>query len=104
MGLAGAVIFNPFLWGADWAWGMTLIVLTVVVHVLGLAFVNRRAIAAARRIIRHQASMVMLPVVVGGTTLFAACLLGIEAGIWAGAYRFLDVFPDFRSAMLYSLN
>jgi len=32
----------------------------------------------------------MLPLVVGGTTLFAACLLGIEAGIRAGAYRFLD--------------
>jgi hypothetical protein len=76
---------NPFLWGADWAWGMPLVVLTVVVHVLGLAFVNRRAVGAARRIIRRQEPRVMLPLVVGGTTLFAACLLGIEAGIWAGA-------------------
>uniref|UniRef100_Q01XA3 Ion transport 2 domain protein n=1 Tax=Solibacter usitatus (strain Ellin6076) TaxID=234267 RepID=Q01XA3_SOLUE len=95
---------NPFLWGADWAWGMPLIVLTVVIHVLGLGFVNRRAIATARTIIRRQGPRAMLPLVVGGTTLFAASLLAIEAGIWAGAYRFLDAFPDFRSAMLYSLN
>jgi hypothetical protein len=31
-------------------------------------------------------------------------LIGIEAGLWAVAYRFLGALPDNRSAMLYSLN
>ncbi len=43
-------------------------------------------------------------VMVGATTLFATCLHGIEAGIWALAYLFLGAMQDFRSAMLYSLN
>ena len=40
----------------------------------------------------------------GGTVLCAACLHGMEAGIWAVIYLKLGVFPDFGSSMLYSLN
>lgn len=40
----------------------------------------------------------------GSTTLFAICLHGVEAAIWAGAYRFLNALPDGKSAMLYSLS
>jgi hypothetical protein len=30
----------PLAWTADWAWGLPLIVLTVVIHVLGLAMTS----------------------------------------------------------------
>ena len=43
-------------------------------------------------------------VVLGATTLLATCLHGLEAGLWAYAYRFLGALPDLRSSMLYSLN
>jgi hypothetical protein len=36
--------------------------------------------------------------------LLATVLHGIEANIWAVAYRLLDALPDFKSAVLYSLN
>jgi hypothetical protein len=43
-------------------------------------------------------------VVTGASTLLATTLHGIEAGIWAAAYRLLGALPDGKSAMLYSLN
>src|SRR5262249_267556 len=42
--------------------------------------------------------------IVGSTTLLATSLHAIEATIWAAAYRFVGALPDYRSAMLYSLN
>jgi hypothetical protein len=35
-------------WSADWAWGLPLIVLTVVIHVLGLGLVSQRAVRVSR--------------------------------------------------------
>ena len=40
----------------------------------------------------------------GVTALLATLLHGIEAAVWAGAYRLLGALPDSRSAMLYSLS
>jgi hypothetical protein len=37
-------------------------------------------------------------------TLLATSLHALDAGIWAAAYRLLGTMPDYRSAMLYSLN
>jgi hypothetical protein len=70
-------------WGASWAWGLPLILLTVVIHVFGLALINDRVVHVLRR-----------------TTV----LHGVEAVAWAGAYRLLGSVPDNKSAMLYSLN
>jgi len=43
-------------------------------------------------------------IVIGLMTLLAASLPGIEATMWAVAYRFVGALPDNGSAMLYSLN
>jgi len=37
------------LWGADWAWGLPLILLTVVIHVFGLGFINERVVLVLGR-------------------------------------------------------
>jgi len=42
--------------------------------------------------------------IMGATTLLATVLHAIEAGLWAVAYQLLDALPDYKSAMLYSLN
>jgi hypothetical protein len=42
--------------------------------------------------------------IICGATLSATILHGIEATLWAFAYRFLNALPDNRTAMLYSLN
>jgi hypothetical protein len=96
---------NPFAWRADWAWGLPLIVLTVLIHVSGLGLISQKVVHGntGRRIERRHPKIAFV-VVLGATTLLATCVHGIEAGVWAFAYRFLGALPDFRSSMLYSLN
>jgi hypothetical protein len=91
-------------WHVDWECGLPLIVLNVVVHVLGLGLINQRAIrVASGAIARHHPTSAFV-LVVGTATLLATILHGIEAAIWAAAYRVLGALPDLKSAMLYSLN
>jgi hypothetical protein len=92
-------------WGSDWAWGCPLIVLTVIIHVIGLGYISRKAISiydddGKRR--RHP--QIALAVVLGSSTLLATFLHAMETGIWALAFRGLGALPDFRDAMLYSLG
>ena len=95
----------PSTWSADWAWGLPLIVLTVLIHVSGLGLISQKVVHGnLGRMIERRHPKVALVVVLGATTLLATCLHGIEAGIWAVAYRFLGAIREFRYAMLYSLN
>lgn len=89
---------------ADWGWGLPLIVLTVVIHVVGLGLVSQRAVHVFSGLIARRHPRAAFVVLTGATTLLATCLHGIEAAIWAAAYRFLGALPDFRSSVLYSLN
>ena len=91
-------------WSADWAWGVPLIVLTVVVHVLGLGLLSRKAMEVSGHPIRRHHPILLFVLVLGGTTLFATLLHGIEAIIWAVAYKQLSAITEGKSAMLYSLN
>jgi hypothetical protein len=91
-------------WRVDWAWGLPLIVLTVVIHVLGLGIIGQWAHGVSSQIFERRHTTVAFVVVVGATTLLATVLHAIEAGIWAAAYRLLDALPDERAAMLYSLS
>jgi len=89
-------------WTGDWAWSLPLIVLTVVIHVCGLAIIGERVVdalgeSADRRIFKFA-------VVMAVTSLLATVLHGFEGAIWAAAYRFLDALPDNRTAMLYSIS
>ena len=89
---------------AEWAWGLPLIVVTVLTHVLGLVLVRRAVLSVWRRTIRHDRPTAVFVTVIAFMTLFAASLHSIEATMWAVAYRFVGALPDNRSAMLYSLN
>ena len=93
----------PGTWRANWFWGVPLIVLTVVIHVFGLGLINQRAIHPFFEKTGCQARQRFV-VVMGATTLLATILHGVEAIIWAAVYRLLGALPDFRSAMLYSLE
>ena len=91
-------------WGADWAWGLPLIVLTVVFHAYSLGLLNKEATfwLTSKERLRHFSSVSNL--LIGGTALLAAVLHAIESMIWAIAYRLLGASADNRSAMLYSLS
>jgi hypothetical protein len=98
------LIFNPFAFGADWAWGVPLIVPTVLIHVAGLGAVSQIAVHAYSRMIEHRHPTAVLVVVMGVTTLLAICLHAIEAAIWAAAFLLLGALPDSRTSLVYSLN
>lgn len=99
------VAVDPTGWSADWAWGLPLIVLTVLIHVSGLGLISQKVVhgSVGGRIYRWRPKVAFVEVV-GATTLLATCLHGMEAAIWAFAYQFLGAMPDARSSMLYSLN
>jgi hypothetical protein len=91
-------------WGADWAWGLPLVILTVLIHVLGLGLINQRAIIAFSRLSDRRHPTGVFAMITGVATLWATALHAVEVGIWATAYRCLGALPDFKSGMLYSLN
>ena len=92
-------------WSGDWAWALPLIVLTLILHVVGLGLINTRVMRAMQQIRpHHRTFFVMYVLVMAVTALLATVLLGLEATIWAAAYRSLGALPDGRRAMLYSLN
>jgi hypothetical protein len=103
-GVFASVAVNHATWRANWAWGLPLIVLTVLIHVLGLGLMMQTAVRVSSRTIQHRHPTAVFMMVIGSATLLATFLHAIEAGIWGVAYRLLGALPDNRSAMLYSLN
>ena len=103
--LVCSVVLPTPNWGLDWAWGLPLIVLTVILHVSGLSIMRKAAANALQRMQRHHRYQnLTFVVVLGATTSLVTILHGFEACIWAVAYVLLHALPDFRSSMLYSLN
>jgi hypothetical protein len=91
-------------WGADWAWGLPLIVLTVVFHAYGLGLLNQDVISRLNRSEGSRTFSSAASFVIGATALAVTVLHGIEGAVWAVAYRLLGASADNKSAMLYSLN
>ncbi len=91
-------------WSADWAWGLPLIALNVIFHVLGLAAVRGHANRASTYSFCERHPGVGFALVVGIAALLCTVLHAVEASIWAAAYRLLNALPDAKSAMLYSIN
>jgi len=91
-------------WNADWAWGLPLIVANVIIHVIGLGFLNLKMIQVLTLAKERRYFLYAFVVVMGIVTIMAILLHAIEAGIWAIAYRVLGALPDSKSALLYSLS
>ena len=91
-------------WGVDWAWGLPLILLVVIVHAYCLGLLNKEVSSTLgdTRRLRHLSYTSIS--VIGEAALFATILHGIEGLVWAGTYRLLGALPDLKSAMLYSLS
>jgi hypothetical protein len=94
----------PTWWGNDWAWGIPLILLTVLIHVLGLGFINQRAVRVFSHVTERRHPTAVFAAVMGTTALLATILHAVEAGIWAFFYWLMGALPDYSSSMLYSLN
>ena len=91
-------------WDSNWAWGLPLIVLTMVIHVCGLGLIHERVTNAMAGATQRRGFVARFALVVSIAALLATGLHGLEGGIWGLAYRFLGALPNFRMAMLYSLS
>jgi MFS superfamily sulfate permease-like transporter len=91
-------------WTGDWAWSLPLIVLTVVIHVCGLAIIGESVVKVLAESADRSRFMFKFATVMAVTSLLATILHGIEGAIWAAAYWFLAALPDPRTAMLYSIS
>lgn len=90
-------------WSTDWAWGLPVVVLTIVVHVVALVLISEALVRTAPpRKGRRGAGRFILAVAL--TALVAAILHGLEAGLWAVLYVGLGALPDVHDAILYSLG
>jgi len=95
---------NVVNWGMDWAWGLPLIILTVVIHAYGLAVINKRINLRLTGRSRFQTLSLGSIFVMGGTALWTTILHAFEGSLWAVAYRLLGALHDNKSAVLYSLG
>ena len=91
-------------WGADWAWSLPLVIVTLTFHVTGLAFINARLNRILHLNRDHPRFFSFFVLVMGLTALLATILHACEAGLWAVLYLALGAIPDYATAMLYSLS
>jgi hypothetical protein len=92
------------IWNNNWVWALPLIVLTVILHVIVLGFINTRVVAEMKKYRGRRRFMLRFVVVMGITTLLATLLHASEAVIWAAAYHELRALPNIHEALLYSLS
>ena len=91
-------------WNADWAWGLPIIAMNVVIHVFCLGLFTEKVEQALGRLEGRRRFKTIFAMVMIVTVALATILHGVEGAIWAGAYRLLGAMPDGRTAVLYSLS
>ena len=96
--------FAAEAWSNDWAWGLPLVALTVLVHAFSLVVIRDRVVLELPLFLRARRSDFVLALLMIVTVLLLTVLHAVEASAWAGAYVLLGARADFSSAMLYSLS
>ena len=92
----------------NWAWGLSLIALTIAIHAMGVVMMAIAGLAIRVRLetrnlgFRHVILIATSGIGVAG--LLLAVLHGIEAAIWAAAYVWLGALDSLKDAVLYSLD
>jgi hypothetical protein len=93
----------------NWTWGLSLIALTIAMHVAGILSVALAGVSIRARIesrnrltLRHVAAIQIG--VIGTVGLLLAALHGLEATLWAAAYWWLGALSSPAEALLYSVD
>ena len=97
-------MYDALSWDGNWAWALPLIVVTLLLHVVGLALINMRMVRLMTAIRDQRSFFPIFVSVMGLAALLAILLLAFQATLWAAAFRILGALPDGRMALLYSLN
>ncbi len=94
-------------WTVNWAWGLSLIALTLALHAFGIAVIALTIVRFDGRLRRRTSvprAIMFTTTLIGTVGLALACLHGIEAGIWGCAYLWLGAVSSLSDAMLYSVD
>ncbi len=78
---------NVGTWISDWAWSLPLIVVTVVIHVCGLALIGERVVGVMSVSEDRRGFMPKFAVVMGVTALLATILHGNRGRHLGGRVR-----------------
>ena len=90
-------------WGADWVYGVPMILLSLAFHGSGLVGIEWLLITIDRKRKKPRSIfhfLVMTQIVVN----LALVMHVLEAGAWARLYYEVGALPDLQISMLYSLN
>jgi len=93
----------------NWAWGLSLIVLTIAIHTIGVIFMAfatvriRVRLESGNRLELRQVLAINIGLIAMVGLLLAA-LHGIEAALWAAAYWWLGALNSLTEALLYSVD
>jgi len=92
----------------NWTWGLSLIALTIAIHVTGVSFpVSVLHIFRVRLESRNLGLPRKIAIVIAAFTamgLLLAVLHGIEAAFWAAAYLWVGALDSPAAAILYSVD
>jgi hypothetical protein len=89
---------------ASWMWGISLIVVSVTIHAIGVVMM---ALVGVRIKARVETRKHVVPIMIGVIAVagvLLTVLLGMEAAIWAAAYLWLGTFHSSFDAMLFSVG
>jgi hypothetical protein len=89
------------IWTFDWIWSVALIIFTMALHVLVMAFVFRLIVGAHAK---NKGTWLRASLYVILFVMSAILLHALESACWGAAYLMLGALPSARAAMLYSLN
>jgi hypothetical protein len=91
-------------WFLNWLWSLPLIVVTVVIHVVGLGLINERIVQPLSGIVQRLRFTVGYIVIMAVVAWLVTILHAIEGFTWAVAYKALGATPDMNAAVLYSFS
>jgi hypothetical protein len=94
---------------SNWAWGLSLIALTIAVHATGLTFIALPLLSIRLRMETQsrpwlRPHFIFFIVLITAIGLLLTILHGIEAGLWAVAYWWLSALESPSAAILYSVD
>ena len=95
---------HSILWIANWMVSIPLIVLTIIIHVLGLGLIVDGVFRVMLRALGNLRFMVVFAILMTTTSALVVILHAMEGALWAAAYLSIGALSDVKSAMLYSLN
>jgi hypothetical protein len=91
-----------------WAWGISLIAVTIFVHALGIVVIAQNAFKfrywLRRHPLRHRYSFLIVVGFIAIIGALLAILHGLEAAIWAAAYLWLGALSSFEEALFWSID